>query len=100
MDYPGNEKSNKREKAAVKYKVEKNVLDMLGKLCSKKGDVNQARKAPENGYYGPLKPVERKWIDETIKKLILRAGEYAYNPTATFSIITISEFSDLSEKVI
>ena len=93
--YPGNEKLNKREKAAVKYKVEKNVLDVLGKLCSKKGDVNQARKAPENGYYDPLKPMERKWIDEVIKKLILRTGEYAYNPTTDLPLITISNFPSL-----
>jgi hypothetical protein len=39
-----------------------------------------------------LKPEEREWIKTVIKTLILRVGEYAFNPIAKLTQITMSDF--------
>jgi hypothetical protein len=43
----------------------------------------------------PLKPNEKTWIEKVIKAIILRVGEYAYDPDAKFKKITMSEFPNI-----
>ena len=72
-------KKHKRDNAAEKYNISKTVLETLGKLVTLKGDRQNARKVPGNGEYSPLSPVEKNWVIEVIKKMILRVGEYNFN---------------------
>jgi len=65
-----------RKEAADKYKIQKEILDKLGELCSTKGDEQEARKAPKGGVFKPLTSNEREWVLLVCKLLIKRLGEY------------------------
>ena len=71
-------KSATRREAAKKLRVEKEILDTLGKLCSTKGDEREARKAPRNGVFIPLEHKEREWVLAACKLLIKRCGEFEF----------------------
>jgi hypothetical protein len=81
-----------REGAADQYRIDLKVIRKLGELCSNRQDITEARKS--NGPYGvtPLKPAEREWIKSVIKILILRVGEYGFDPNARMPQITMSDF--------
>jgi len=55
-------KSSTRREAADKYKIQKEIFDKLGELCSTKGDEQEARKAPKDGVFKPLTSKEREWV--------------------------------------
>lgn len=81
-----------RTEAADQYVVDYRVLRKLGELCCNRGDIGGARKLKGNAGMTPLKPAEREWIRAVVKKLILRVGEYAYDPVAKLPMITMSDF--------
>jgi hypothetical protein len=81
-----------RPEASDQYRVDQRVLRKLGVLCSSRGDVYEARKRKGNTGITPLKPAEREWIRAVVKRLILRVGEYAYDPVAKLPLITMSDF--------
>ena len=85
-----------RKEAARQYNIAKAVLDTLGKLTSTKGDPEEARKFPEDGKFDPLRPKEKEWIVSVIKALIRRAGEYAYDPKAKLTQLSMKDFPDLA----
>jgi len=39
-----------------------------------------------------LKPAEREWTESVIKKLILRVGQYGFDPNAKLPQINMSDF--------
>ncbi len=81
-----------RRQALRKYKISKKVLDKLGELSSNKGDLEiEARKAKENK--GSLTEKEVKWLDEAIRRIIIRVGEYENNPS--LDLIDMSSLPDL-----
>lgn len=72
-----------RSKALAKYKIDKCILDKLGKLTSAKGAENEARKLASKSSRIPLTNAEKHWIREAVKILIRRIGEHDYDsPTA------------------
>ena len=71
-----------RSEVADQYRVDFRVLRKLGELCGNRGDGMEARKLKGNAGITPLKPTEREWIRAVVKRLILRIGEYAYDPVA------------------
>jgi hypothetical protein len=81
-----------RAKAAKKYAIAKCVLDKLGAICTEKGGRSEARKARKSGAFVPLSAVEKDWVTQVIKALIRRVGEYAYDPTASLSQLTMNDF--------
>jgi len=81
-----------RTEAADQYRVDLKVLRRLGELCGNRGGINEARKLNGQAGVTPLKPEEREWIKTVIKTLILRVGEYAFNPIAKLTQITMSDF--------
>ena len=81
-----------RTDAADQYRVDLKVLRRLGELCGNRGGINEARKLNGQAGVTPLKPEEREWIKTVIKTLILRVGEYAFNPIAKLTQITMSDF--------
>lgn len=67
-----------RGNIAKKYKISKNVLKKFASLSSTKGRLDtDARKAKYN--QGPLTEEEIKWLDEVIRKIIIRVGEHENN---------------------
>ena len=86
--------ASSRKNASKQYCVDYAILDVLGKLCSTKGDVAEARKAPKGGQFIPLSQKEREWIVSAIKMLIRRAGEYAYDPGASLKQLTMKDLPD------
>jgi hypothetical protein len=60
-----------RSCAAAKYRIDKKVLDTMGRLTSKHGDHLSARKASATR---PLMGSESAWVEAAVKKLIWQLG--------------------------
>jgi hypothetical protein len=81
-----------RADAAELYRIDMKVLRKLGELCGHRGDVTG--RYPYGGA-DPLKPPEREWIRAVVRRLILRAGEYAFDPVSKLPLITMTDFPPL-----
>ncbi|AZS13980.1 hypothetical protein [Paenibacillus lutimineralis] len=68
-----------RGKASSKYKINLDVLNRLGSLSSEKGDVLSARKGKTNSFL-PITDDEKHWIENAVKVIIRRIGEYEVDP--------------------
>ena len=77
-----------RSRAATRFAVAKTVLNKVGELAGEKGGT-EARKAKGAGT--EFTAAERQWLEQAIKRLILRAGEIAGNPSARFPQITMAD---------
>lgn len=84
-----------RDKVAAKYNISRKILNKLANLCTEKGDIHEARKAPKDGNYKPLIPQEKVWIESAIKIFILRLGEWAFDPNAQLPQITMIDLPSL-----
>lgn len=66
-----------RKSAAQQYHIDKLVLDTLGHLTSEnRGDAKTARKFKKGQLEKPLSRAEQVWVEEAVKALIRRMGEY------------------------
>lgn len=84
-------KNKQRKKAADQYYIDLEVLSKLGELCDK-GSNEEARKAPKKGTFIPLTPKEKQWIEQVVKEIIRRVGEWSHNPRANLRLLTMSDF--------
>ncbi len=84
-----------REKAANKYGISESVLKTLGKLASEVGDVQTARKVPKDRKFRPHAPAEIAWVEAVVRRLILRVGEWAFDPDARLPKLTMADFPKL-----
>jgi hypothetical protein len=66
-----------RRQAAGTFSIDVEVLKAIGHLSSKKGDLMTARKVPRKPPLRELTGPERTWLDEAIKRIIVRLGERA-----------------------
>ncbi|MCA1291914.1 hypothetical protein LBW89_02660 [Paenibacillus sp. alder61] len=64
-----------RSEASIKYKIDIEVLKRLGELSSERGDKLSARKGKSNSFL-PITDDEKVWIENIVKKIIRRVGEY------------------------
>ena len=87
LEMPRRFRGGARKKAAKHYRIDKTVLDQLGKLSSTKGGVG-ARK--EEGIHLEFTPEERCFLEETVKAIIRRAAEVAHDPNSCLQHITMS----------
>ncbi len=71
------------------------MLEKLGELTSEAGDETEARKRDPGSTYVPLSDKQLAWIDSAVCKLILRAGEYAADPKAGHTQITMADLPAL-----
>jgi|SRR6266496_4053921 len=83
----------RRRDAGTRYAVAKAVLSKLGDLAANKGG-NEARKA--GGAHAAYTAAERHWLEETIKRIILRAGEVACDPSAARPQIAMTDLPSLT----
>lgn len=81
---------SRRRNAAQALAVDEAVLDRLGALSSR-ADPDIGRKG--GGDPTPLTPLEQRWIEEVIVRLIRRVGEHAAG--ATLAPISMSDFTAL-----
>jgi hypothetical protein len=82
-----------RPAAARRYSIAKTVLNRLGDLAATKGG-NEARKA--KGAQVEFTAAEKRWLEETMKRLIRRASEVAGDPSALLPQITMADLPSLS----
>jgi hypothetical protein len=85
-----------RKEAAAKLRVEEIIFDTLGRLCSTKGNESEARKAPRNGVFLPLKDNEREWVLAACKLLIKRCGEFEFCGTENLSLLKMDSLPSLN----
>jgi len=85
-----------RSEAADQYVVDYRVLRKIAELCYTREDIRDAKRLKGNAGITPLRTVEREWIRAVVKKLILRVGEYAYDPVAKLPLITMSDFPPIT----
>jgi hypothetical protein len=88
--------NKRRRKAAKKYHISPRVLDKLGYLAATKGGT-EARKAV--GAKEEFTSQEKMWIVATIKAIIRRAAEVAYDPRQYLPQITLAGLPPLDRKV-
>ena len=65
-----------RAKACDLFKIDMAVRNKMGDLCSERGSALTARKARSAGF-DELSPIEKNWLEQAVKRLILRLGEQA-----------------------
>jgi hypothetical protein len=82
----------RRDVAVKKYQISTPILRKLTRLVTKKGG-REARKA--SGAISEFTPHDRIWIDATIKAIIRRAAEVAYDPRQKLPLITIADLPQL-----
>lgn len=75
--------------AARAYQIDPDVLRAIGRLSSTKGDENTARKAEAHNRYEDLSDREKQWLEEAVRRLILRLGEHASG--APLSLIALKD---------
>jgi hypothetical protein len=81
-----------RAESAELYRIDPKVLRKLGELCGQRGDVSG--RSPYGGG-APLNPAEREWIRAVVRRLILRAGEVAFDPVAKLPRLTMADLPPL-----
>lgn len=84
-----------RKEAADQYQIDSKVLRRLGELCSNR-DLREVRKFKGGAVNTELKPAEREWIKAVVKRLILRAGEFAYDPISRLPLVTMADLPALT----
>ena len=88
-----------RNKAEKKYNIACRVLNTLGTFCATRGDRREARKLKRgSSKLQGLMHEEIMWLEAVLQRLILRAGEYACNPTAALPQLTMGDFPPLPEE--
>jgi hypothetical protein len=93
----GLKRRKSRNEAAIRYRIDLDVLNKLGDLVSTRGDLQEARKLDADATRSPLTPNEEAWVRAAIKMLIRRKAEYDHDPNAATSlpIITMSDLPTL-----
>ena len=81
-----------RAESADQYGIDPKVLRKLRELCGQRGVIDQRHPQPGTPQ---LKPAEREWIRAVVRRLILRAGEYAFDPVSRLPRIALTDFPPL-----
>jgi len=84
-------RQGQRSRAATTYGLRPEVLKKLGDLVSEVGDVHERRKqhaANPRRYTSD----ENEWMKAVVKKMILRVGEWAHDPTQSVVVLTMNDF--------
>jgi hypothetical protein len=85
-----------RSRAAKRYKLDEELLRKLGYLCSQVGDASTARKLKASSEQRPHTAMETEWMLAAVRAIVRRAGEWAFDPAASFARITLSDLPPLA----
>jgi hypothetical protein len=83
------------KEAASRYRVSKNVLIKLGRLASTSGDETTPRKWDSGPPPQPLSDREKEWVENAVRLLIYRAGQYASDSDREWPMITMKDLPQL-----
>jgi hypothetical protein len=86
-----------KRQAAKKYGISRQVLTQLASL-STSGDEATARKWVPGRPPKPLTDYEFRWVEEAVRRLILRAGQYAAAPDKVWPQITKAHLPTLPDE--
>ena len=82
--------------AARRYEIAETILTKLSELTSTRGDEGDARKSKKAAdKWKPLSATDVNWIEEAVKLLIRRKGEYDYDPAASLPKLTLNDLPKL-----
>jgi len=82
-----------RKAAAEHFSIAFSILRTLGELAAAKGG-KEARKFA--GSQAEFTPAERRWLQQALPRLIRRAAEKAFDPSAALPQITMAELPPLT----
>lgn len=82
-----------RRDAAKTFEIDYKVLDTMARLSSNSGGASSLRKFAAGRPPVEMPDIERAWLEEVVKRLIRRLGEYA--AVAPLVRITMADFHDL-----
>lgn len=85
----------KRMDAAARYGFSGTVLTTFARLVSDVGDERGRRKAVLSDPR-PHTGAEVVWLHAVVKAMIRRAGEWAFDPSQTFTVLTMADFPSLA----
>ncbi len=88
-------KAGGKNQAVNKFNIDEKVLRKIGELTSTRGDYTEARKIDPNSKLAGFQPKEKNWLIQTLKKLIIRIGEYDFNPNGNFQKIEMNQLPPL-----
>jgi hypothetical protein len=83
------------KEAASRFRVSKNVLDKLGRLSSTSGDETTARKWDSASSPQPLTDREIEWVENAVRLLIYRVGQYAADPDREWTKFTMKDLPQM-----
>ena len=83
--------SGGRARAAARYAISDNVLEELQRLAHV-GNEKTARKRFKGQDLRPHTPAEIAWMEDVVRAIIRRVGEWTENPNATWPQITLKDF--------
>jgi hypothetical protein len=86
--------SKSKHKAAEYYRIHEKVLKKISKLTSIKGSSTDARKKTTEKY-DQLTDNEKKWLEEAIKTIILRAAAISEIPKDKLRKITMNDLPEI-----
>jgi hypothetical protein len=92
----GRSRDNRRDKAAQRYGIDKDLLDKLGDVTAEGGDRREARKWDPDSRGLSLRAQQRAEVDRLARLLIRRAGEHAADPARVLPRVGLIDFPALS----
>jgi hypothetical protein len=81
--------------SAHPLKKSRKVLENLRRLASTSGDETTARKRVSGRLPQPLSDREKEWVEDAVRLLIYRAGQYAADPDREWPKITMKHLPQL-----
>lgn len=91
---PSTGKDGGKKAASVKYNISNKILTKISTISANRGSELEARKAQISGYV-PLTQTETDWLNQVIKAIIFRVGEYVFDPTREFREIILNDFAKI-----
>jgi hypothetical protein len=89
--------SGGQQRAALRYRVSRNVLSKLSNLSTNLGTGAEARKHKTRSERRPPSNQEIHWIDMALRTLVRRVGEEAYDEQFPWPQITLGDLPDLPD---
>jgi len=88
---------NRRQAVSIRYALKLEILHALGNIVSDVGDNIAGRKATHRPNHRDLNQPERRFVEEVVRMLIRRVGEYQTAPGTPFQLLTQADFPALPD---
>jgi len=85
------------QQTEARHTVSEKVVSKLGYLHTKVGTPRTLRKREADQEVRPHTPTEIAWMEDVVRAIIRRVGEWAANPNATWPQITLKDFPPIED---